>query len=217
MAKEVITAAKPTKGARTRERIIQAAADLFHERGMNATSLGDILAASETGKGQFYQHFKSRDNLVAEVLRYRRFFFEEQIKMRPITSWEELRAWMDSFLVTQRGYKFTRGCPIGTAISALRPDQESERQELLRLCDAARENLTKFFKTEKTEGRLKTDADTRALANFAIACVQGGVLLNLLERKPKPGGAAIDEGFSHLRSYAINDDREQPNFKTTLN
>lgn len=204
MTNEATTIPRQSKGARTRERIIQTAADLIHERGMNATSLGDVLAASGTGKGQFYQHFKSRDELVTEVLRYRRDFFESLIKDYPITSWEQLRAWMNSFLEAQRAFQFARGCPIGTAINALQPEQESERQELLQLCEAARGNLIKFFKTEKKANRMATDADPRALANFTIACVQGAVLLNLLERRGKPGTAAIDEGFAHLRSYAID-------------
>jgi AcrR family transcriptional regulator len=83
------TASATAKGLRTRERILQTAADLFHERGINATTAGDVLRASATGKGQFYQHFPSREALVNEVLKRHRAFPAAAL---PIRSWDDLRA-----------------------------------------------------------------------------------------------------------------------------
>jgi AcrR family transcriptional regulator len=42
----------------TKDRILAVALDLFHENGINATSVDDILEASGTGKSQFYYYFK---------------------------------------------------------------------------------------------------------------------------------------------------------------
>ena len=60
--------AHSSRGSETRARIIQAAADLFHKQGARATSPDEIIAASETGKGQFYHYFKSKEGLIHEVL-----------------------------------------------------------------------------------------------------------------------------------------------------
>ena len=57
-----------SRGAETRLRIIQVAADLFHKQGVRATSPDEIIEASATGKGQFYHYFKSKEGLVHEVL-----------------------------------------------------------------------------------------------------------------------------------------------------
>ena len=51
---------KSAKGTETRAKIIRTAADLFHERGVGATSPDDVIEASNTGKGQFYHYFKSK-------------------------------------------------------------------------------------------------------------------------------------------------------------
>jgi AcrR family transcriptional regulator len=59
---------KSSKGAKTKKRIIRVAADLFHKQGVGATSPDDIIAASKTGKSQFYHYFKSKEDLVHEVL-----------------------------------------------------------------------------------------------------------------------------------------------------
>ncbi|WP_237096986.1 TetR/AcrR family transcriptional regulator, partial [Mycobacteroides abscessus] len=51
-------------GRRTRAAIIDAAAQMMYQKGVAATSLDDILAASSTGKSQLYHYFKDRSELV---------------------------------------------------------------------------------------------------------------------------------------------------------
>jgi TetR/AcrR family transcriptional regulator, transcriptional repressor for nem operon len=56
-----------TEAAKTRERIVQAAAAEFREKGIVATGLADLMAAAGLTHGGFYKHFKSKDDLVCEV------------------------------------------------------------------------------------------------------------------------------------------------------
>ena len=48
------------RGRASRERIVERAAELFAARGIAATSLDEVLAAAEAGKGQFYHYFRGR-------------------------------------------------------------------------------------------------------------------------------------------------------------
>jgi TetR/AcrR family transcriptional regulator, transcriptional repressor for nem operon len=194
---------EPSRGALTRERIMTSALDLIHERGMHAVSVGDVLRASGTGKSQFYQHFAGRDELVVEVLRRHRSFLERR-DAAPLTSWDAVRAWMDSHLADMRHFAYQRGCPVGTPAYALQPDQESERRELKAIFDRMRARLAGFLRTEQRAGRLSADADPAALAAFTVAAVQGGLLLGLVDRGAAPVRAALDEAFAHLRSYTTN-------------
>ena len=59
------------KGAATRARIVDAANQLMYERGVAATTLADVRAASATSKSQVYQHFADKDALVKEVIETR--------------------------------------------------------------------------------------------------------------------------------------------------
>lgn len=52
-----------------RERILEAARDLFYARGIRAVSVDEIAAAAQTNKMTLYRHFESKDLLVAEYLR----------------------------------------------------------------------------------------------------------------------------------------------------
>ena len=51
-----------------RERILQAARDLFYRDGINAVSVDAIAAAAGTNKMTLYRHFSSKDELVAAYL-----------------------------------------------------------------------------------------------------------------------------------------------------
>jgi TetR/AcrR family transcriptional repressor of nem operon len=55
------------EAARTRERIIAAAAEEFREHGVVATGLADLMKAAGLTHGGFYRHFASKDELVREV------------------------------------------------------------------------------------------------------------------------------------------------------
>lgn len=56
----------------TRARTLQAAAELMFVKGVAATSIDDVRAATGTSKSQVYHYFADKDALVQEVLRTRR-------------------------------------------------------------------------------------------------------------------------------------------------
>ena len=51
-----------------RERILQAARELFHREGIHAVSVDALAAAAGTNKMTLYRHFSSRDELIAAYL-----------------------------------------------------------------------------------------------------------------------------------------------------
>ena len=55
-------------GRSTREAVIGAAIRLIHVHGYKATALDDVLRDSGVGKGNFYHHFKSKEDLGHAIL-----------------------------------------------------------------------------------------------------------------------------------------------------
>ncbi len=51
-------------------RALQAAARLFRERGFAGASISEIMAATGLTHGSFYNHFDSKEDLLAEALQY---------------------------------------------------------------------------------------------------------------------------------------------------
>jgi AcrR family transcriptional regulator len=60
----------PSKGGRgARQRILDAAAELFYREGINATGVERLAAESSVSKRTLYQHFPSKTAVVEEYLR----------------------------------------------------------------------------------------------------------------------------------------------------
>lgn len=68
----------------TRERILYAGLELFHEHGFHAIGLDRILTAASVTKTTFYNHFESRDALIREAIelrdRWDQGVFEQRIR-----------------------------------------------------------------------------------------------------------------------------------------
>ena len=61
----------PTRGQLTRERIVDAAADLFYAQGIRAVSADKIIERAGITKVTFYRHFATKDELVVAYLERR--------------------------------------------------------------------------------------------------------------------------------------------------
>jgi AcrR family transcriptional regulator len=55
--------------AAARDRILEAAARLFHEKGVRATGVDTLIAAAGVAKATFYRHFPSKEDLVVAWLK----------------------------------------------------------------------------------------------------------------------------------------------------
>ncbi|PEG60608.1 TetR/AcrR family transcriptional regulator [Mycolicibacterium boenickei] len=60
--------ARQARSELTRQKIINAAVDLFSEHGYPATGLGDIIARAEMTKGALYYHFGSKESLAEAII-----------------------------------------------------------------------------------------------------------------------------------------------------
>src|SRR3981081_2789157 len=56
------------RGRGAREPIIGASGQLFRDQGINSTGLDQLCAVAQVSKRTFYQHFTSKDALIAEHL-----------------------------------------------------------------------------------------------------------------------------------------------------
>lgn len=191
------------RGRRTRDRILQAAVEVFSTRGFSDTSVADVLEASDTGKSQFYHYFENKADLVREVLRYQRLqsLPNRNPEHGDLDSWARIRAWFDQLLeVTEDA-----GCGgldlIGAFPSEL-ADDEVLRREIMRTTHLRRRLLHRGFRRMKRAGRLSEEADPERLARFAAAAIEGGLHLSSTEGSTEALRAALEETWARLRSYA---------------
>jgi TetR/AcrR family transcriptional repressor of nem operon len=196
--------ARFTRGAATKARIIRAATDLFHKQGVSATSPDEIIEASETGKGQFYHYFKSKEGLVHAVLQT---YLDDITKGTAplnyqIDSWNDLERWFFSNLDLQKRFQMTRGCPFGTIGNEVTENDELIRQDLSLIFEVVKNKLAAFFIKEKAKGQLSPAANEGQMADFCIATIQGAMLLGKIKRNSQTVETIVREALVHLQHYA---------------
>lgn len=105
----------------TRELIIEKADSLFYEGGFEATSFADIAAVVGISRGNFYHHFKTKDDILDAVIARR---MERTCAM--LDGWHAdgngPRQRILSFvhlLIANRARIMAFGCPVGTLSSEL--------------------------------------------------------------------------------------------------
>jgi AcrR family transcriptional regulator len=64
----------------TRERLVRAAYEVFLQQGFNAVGIDTIIRKVGVTKTTFYNHFESKDDLVAAVLRWRNAQWPRQLR-----------------------------------------------------------------------------------------------------------------------------------------
>lgn len=104
-----------------RTTIVEAADDLFYRKGYVATSFADIAAAIGISRGNFYYHFKTKDEILDAVIASR----SERTRAL-LASWEAastssaecLHRFVDIFVVN-RAKIMQYGCPVGTLCAEL--------------------------------------------------------------------------------------------------
>lgn len=68
MLKLIFLGKKTIKMSALREKILHVASDLFHSRGINSTGVDTIVAVAGTTKMTLYKYFRSKEDLILEVL-----------------------------------------------------------------------------------------------------------------------------------------------------
>ncbi|MBI5149982.1 MAG: TetR/AcrR family transcriptional regulator [Candidatus Omnitrophica bacterium] len=190
------------RSQKTRSNIIQAAFDLFHEQGVNATSVDEILKESGAGKSQFYHYFKSKDDLIHEVVKS----FSEKLRSKKlpvkydIESWDDLEQWFYFFVNFQKSVHCERGCPMATIGYELTNDQELIRQDINLIFEFTKNSLSRFFHGLKAKGKLKKSADPDALADFCFSIMQGGMITAKIKKETTPFENAVHHAIIYLKS-----------------
>lgn len=153
----------------TREYIIEAADQLFYQNGYEYTSFADIADAVKLSRGNFYHHFKTKDEILSEVINLR---LSNTQKM--LDQWESKEedpaARIKSFiyiLIVNRAKIKLYGCPVGTLCTELAKLNHTSQSEATQLFTLFRNWLRRQF----VQLGHKTEAD--ALAMHLLARSQG--------------------------------------------
>ncbi|MGF1623767.1 MAG: TetR/AcrR family transcriptional regulator [Alphaproteobacteria bacterium] len=105
----------------TRDQIVAAADRLFYRQGYEHTSFSDIAAAVQISRGNFYYHFKSKDEILGAVIDARLADTRKTLERweRDGETPEERIGCFIHILVANRTLIERYGCPVGTLSTEL--------------------------------------------------------------------------------------------------
>ncbi len=201
---ETTTTRLTARGAKTRERIVTAAADLMYVRGVGATTLDDVLAASGVSKSQLYRHFANKDEVVRAVIALmgERVIQREQNALGRVSTMAGLRRWRDALVQNNALRHGAYGCALGSFASEVADNDDIARRALLALFAEWKDLLAGAIRRLQENGTLPPDARVDELATGLLGAVQGGYLLAQTARDVTPMATSIDMALTHIESLS---------------
>ncbi len=155
--------------ASTREQIVEAADQLFYRQGYEYTTFADIAGAVKISRGNFYFHFKTKDEILNAVIEQRLARTQGMLD-----SWEAaadgpsecIRSFIN--MVVANREKIRRfGCPVGTLCTELAKVGHAAHGDAGKLFTLFRVWLRRQFEA------LGREADADELAMHLLARSQG--------------------------------------------
>jgi AcrR family transcriptional regulator len=201
----VTTPQLTSKGAATRARIVESAADLVLAHGVGGTSLDDIRAGTATSKSQLFHYFPGGKNeLVVAIAEFQagRVLQAQQPYLDRLDTWPDWQGWRDA-VVAHYGSQPHWGCPIGALTSELINSDPSHAPAVTAHMDRWLGYLRAGLVRMQQAGRLPAAADPDALALSIFSSLHGGLLLTQTMKSIRPLEAALDGALTALRAAVL--------------
>jgi len=200
--------AKLRDGKTTREAILAAALRLMHVHGYHGTSLDDVLRESGIGKGNFYYHFRSKEELGYAILDQIVSTFVGQT-LEPCFSdptdppLAQIGCFLDRVVQAQRDRQCRGGCAMGNLASELSDVHEGFRKRLASVFTTWHGRLAKALTEAKRRGEVVGGCDAEASARFLVASLEGAILLTKLSKDIEVMDQCVGELKRYLAVYEV--------------
>ena len=157
----------------SKEKILQESAKLFKIKGYYNTTMSDIANACGLLKGSIYHHFKSKDDIGLETLKYIHSYFDEDIfkiaYQKNMTPYKQIKLFVkktDHYFLNSEG-----GCLLGNLaleVSWSNLDFKNEIKEYFLNWEKA---LSAIFQNKFNE------IESKELAKEYVALIQGEIMM----------------------------------------
>ncbi|MDX6710302.1 MAG: TetR/AcrR family transcriptional regulator, transcriptional repressor for nem operon [Blastocatellia bacterium] len=188
------------KGDRTREKIIEQAAELFNCQGYFGASMSDIMRVTGLNKGGIYNHFESKQDLAVESFDYAIDLISRRMSLaieNATNAADRLLAVISVIENLGEDNPIPGGCPLlNTAVES--DDAHPVLRERARLAMTRwRNRIRRITKEGIKAGEINSSVDGDVLATILIATLEGAVMMSKLYDNPVHMRRAV----GHLKQY----------------
>lgn len=201
------------KGRATRERIVQAAANLIVTEGLSASNMESVRRAASVSGSQLAHYFTDKAALIRAVIRRQIgvvLDFHRQPRLRGLGSFDDFERWIDLNMRYLRRIGYF-GTPTYHALTAQLAKSDAVTREAL--ATGYRQwidLLEQAIQRMKDAGVLVSGANPRQLALVIISAHQGGGVLAFTYQEEWPHADAIRFAVNYLRMFATDTAERAP-------
>jgi TetR/AcrR family transcriptional repressor of nem operon len=173
--------------ASLRAEIVESALTEFHRRGFAACSVENITSAAGVPKGSFYNHFKSKDDLGAEVVRRYSARSPWSADVEPgLSPLAEIRVRFTLLRDALGGRDFTRGCLIGNMGTEVADSSEAIRIETAATLERWSGRLAALIRSAQDVGEMDSRRDADLLGRFVVNAWEGAITRAKVVKSDEP-------------------------------
>jgi len=201
------------KGRATRERVVQAAAEVILTDGLSSLSMAKVRKAATVSGSQLAHYFADKRALIRAVIGRQMqvvLNFHRQPRLGGLQSFDDFERWIDLNMryLKRIGYE---GTPTYHALAGQLAKSDAVTRETL---GAGYWQwvalLEQAFQRMKDKGVLVADADPRQLAIVIVTAHQGGGTMAFTYREEWPHADAVRFAVNYLRVFARDPSERTP-------
>ena len=184
----------------TRQRIVEAAMELFWLKGYGSTSIADVLSRSQVNSGSLYYFFPGKQDVLIAVLEAYRDGIRPML-LEP--AWagvddpvERVFALLARYRTALVDTDCTYGCPIGSLALELHEPDPPVRELMAANFRGWVEGVEACL--QQARDRFPAATDLRALAELALNVMEGGVMQSRTFRDIGPFDRAVGQLREHF-------------------
>jgi len=196
----------------TQARLVEAARELFWEKGYEATSLGEVVKRAKANPGSLYYFFKTKEELLLAVLdRYTELLWPRVVE----PAFKAVDDPMVRIFAILEGYRqglvasdFKHGCPIGNLALEVGDALPGARQKIAANFDGWVGWVKKCL--DDAAEHLPPEVDRAALARFVLTVMEGAVMQARAYRSLEPFDAAVEVLRDYLARLVAQAELDRP-------
>ena len=188
-----------------KEKIIHESLRLFSLKGFNNSSLQDILKASKTSKGGFYNHFKSKEDLFHHVMHKARIIWRERI-LYEIDNCQAPSAKIKKFFENYKNRYLidSDNFPGGCVFITLSAELNDQSPHLSKEIDVGFDGVKNFFSRNLYEsealGELKSNVNISNVTEILFSGMLGASVIFGTNKSVDSLNRSIDSLIDYLES-----------------
>ena len=201
-----------SRSTSTRERILAAARELIHRKGLRATSITDLLEAADIQRGTLYHYFSGKHEVAMAMLQWteEEFLAFLDRSLDGATPRDRLYGFFDAAYRMNNERGFVGGCLFGNLAlegSDTDPELESAVTEVFdRWCG----RLERVIEDGQQCGQFRSDLPSEVLARHVVMVIEGG----LMQARLRKDGQVFSQSIQCIKAFLEGNterDTEQTN------